>query len=403
MNILYVCREYPPSQRAGGIGSYCKEIAYGMLQRGHNVTVLAASDDTRIESDRIQDGIRVIRLSGGDFWVKSAEPGISILKLRTLYRFHSYRRKIRKVVKALSDIDVIEVADFGAEGLYLYDLNIPVITRLHTPSLLDITTLSLKKINLLNTLIMKAELEVYQNAAYISSCSNSLICWIANNVDIAPRLFRVILNPISLPDISMLNYPHSKSNSTKYIFYAGTLVDTKGVGDLVEACKIIMKNQHFNIELLMAGKEGSYAQQLKESLSEEQKKYIKFLGKLKREDLFSYYSNADVCCFPSWWENMPMVCLEAMMCKGLVIGSTSGGMNEIIEDGVNGYLVPRKSPVQLAECIEKALSLKEVDANRIKQNAKCTIEEKFETSVISKQMEDFYNAVIEDFKIKGNI
>ena len=50
---------------------------------------------------------------------------------------------------------------------------------------------------------------------------------------------------------------------------------------------------------------------------------------------------------------MPMVCLEAMMCKGLVIGSTSGGMNEIIEDGVNGYLVPRKSPVQLAECIEK--------------------------------------------------
>ena len=150
----------------------------------------------------------------------------------------------------------------------------------------------------------------------------------------------------------------------------------------------------------MAGKEGSYAQQLKESLSEEQKKYIKFLGKLKREDLFSYYSNADVCCFPSWWENMPMVCLEAMMCKGLVIGSTSGGMNEIIEDGVNGYLVPRMSPVQLAECIEKALSLKEEDANRIKQNAKCTIEEKFETSVISKQMEDFYNTVIKDYKSK---
>ena len=71
-----------------------------MLLRGHNVTILTASDDTRIESDRIEDGIRVIRLSGGDFWVKSAEPGIRILKLRTLYRFHSYRRKIRKVVKA---------------------------------------------------------------------------------------------------------------------------------------------------------------------------------------------------------------------------------------------------------------------------------------------------------------
>lgn len=397
MNILYVCREYPPSQRAGGIGSYCKEIAYGMLQRGHNVTVLAASDDTRIESDRIEDGIRVIRLSGGDFWVKSAEPGISILKLRSLYRFHSYRRKIRKVVKALSDIDVIEVADFGAEGLYLNDLNIPVITRLHTPSFLDRASVNISKANWKTYIQIIAEKKALMETKYISSCSDCLKVWIRENLGVKPLLSKVILNPVSL-DIDKTGNCDYFQNKKRHIFFAGTLVDTKGVGDLVEACKIIMKNQHFNIELLMAGKEGSYAQQLKESLSEEQKKYIRFVGKKKREDLFSYYHNADVCCFPSWWENMPMVCLEAMMCKGLVIGSTSGGMSEIIEDGVNGYLVTRKSPVQLAECIEKALSLKEEDANRIKQNAKCTIEEKFETSVISKQMEDFYNAVIKDFK-----
>ena len=402
MNVLYVCREYPPSQRAGGIGSYCKEIAYGMLQRGHNITVLAASDDTRIESDRIEDGIRVIRLSGGDFWVKSAEPGISILKLRSLYRFHSYRRKIRKVVKALSDIDVIEVADFGAEGLYLNDLNIPVITRLHTPSFLDRASVNISKANWKTYIQIIAEKKALMETKYISSCSDCLNVWIRENLGVKPLLSKVILNPVSL-DVDKVDNCDYFQNEKRIIFYAGTLVDIKGVGDLVEACKIIMKNHHFNIELLMAGKEGSYAQQLKESLSEEQKKYIKFLGKKKREELFYYYNNADVCCFPSWWENMPMVCLEAMMCKGLVIGSTSGGMSEIIEDGVNGYLVPRKSPVQLAECIEKALSLREEDANSIKQNAKCTIEEKFETSIISKQMEDFYNAVIEDFKIKGNI
>ena len=98
---------------------------------------------------------------------------------------------------------------------------------------------------------------------------------------------------------------------------------------------------------------------------------------------------------------MPMVCLEAMMCEGLVIGSTSGGMSEIIDEGVNGFLVPRKSPVQLANCIEKALSLNEEDAKRIKRNAKCTIKEKYETSVISKQMEVFYKDVIDNFKLKG--
>lgn len=399
MNILYVCREYPPSQRAGGIGSYCKEIAQGMLQRGHQVTVIAASDDTRMESDSIEDDIRVIRLSGGDFWVKSAEPGTSILKLRTLYRFHSYRRKIRKVVNSLYDIDVIEVADFGAEGLYLNDLPIPVITRLHTPSFLDRSTLKISKANWKSYMHIIAEKKALMDSKYISSCSECLNVWILENLGVKPLLSKVILNPVSL-DTDKVGACDYYQNEKRIIFYAGTLVDTKGVGDLVEACKIIMKRQHFNIELLMAGKEGSYTQQLKESLTDEQKKYIKFLGKKRREDLFSYYHYADVCCFPSWWENMPMVCLEAMMCEGLVIGSTSGGMSEIIDEGVNGFLVPRKSPVQLANCIEKALSLNEEDVKRIKRNARCTIEDKFETAVISGQMEDFYNAVIKDYKSK---
>ena len=398
MNILYICREYPPSLRAGGIGSYCKEIAQGMFKRGHRVTVLAASDDTRTETDNIEDGIRVIRLRGGDFWVKSAEPGVGLLKLRTLYRFHAYRRNIRKVINSLYDIDVIEVADFGAEGLYLNDLPIPVITRLHTPSFLDIPTLTLKKISWKTFCGIKAELSVYQSAAYVSSCSNSIIHWVSNHIDITPRLCRVILNPVTLPDISSSFCSQINRKSSKYIFYAGTLVDTKGVGDLVDACKILKEKKQCDVELLMAGKEGSYAQQLKGSLTDEQKEYIKFLGKKKREDLYSYYHNADVCCFPSWWENMPMVCLEAMMCEGLVIGSTSGGMSEIIDDGVNGFLVPRKSPAQLAECIGKALSLNDEDAKRIKRNARRTIEDKFETAVISKQMEEFYNTVIKDFK-----
>lgn len=400
MNILYICREYPPSQRAGGIGSYCKEIAQGMLHRGHQVTVIAASDDTRMESDSIEDGIRVIRLSGGDFWVKSAEPRTSILKLRTLYRFHSYRRTIRKVVNSLYDIDVIEVADFGAEGLYLNDLPIPVITRLHTPSFLDRSTLKISKANWKSYMHMIAEKKALMDSKYISSCSDCLNIWIHECLGIKPILSKVILNPVSL-HIDNKDLTKDCKSKKKVIFYAGTLVDIKGVGDLVEACKIIMKRQHFKIELLMAGKEGTYAQQLKESLTDEQKKYIKFLGKKRREDLYSYYHNADVCCFPSWWENMPMVCLEAMMCEGLVIGSSSGGMSEIIDEGVNGFLVPRKSPAQLANCIEKALSLNEEDVKRIKRNAKCTIKEKFETSVISKQMEDFYNAVIDNFKLIG--
>lgn len=370
-----------------------------MLKRGHRVIVLAASDDTRAETDSIEEGIRVIRLSGGDFWVKTAEPGFELLKLRSLYRFHPYRRKVRKVIKSLSDIDVIEVADFGAEGLYLNDLPVPVITRLHTPSFLDRSTVKISKANWKTYIQIKTEKKALMESKYISSCSKCLNIWIRECLGVKPILSQVILNPVSL-HINDIEPTEDCKSEKRIVFYAGTLVDTKGVGDLVEACKMIIEHKHYNIELLMAGKEGSYAQHLKDSLTNEQRKYIKFLGKMKREDLYSYYRNADICCFPSWWENMPMVCLEAMMCEGLVVGSTSGGMSEIIEEGANGFLAPPKSPVQLAECIEKILSLKEDDINKIKHNAKNTIENKFETAVISKQMEDFYKTVIEDFKTR---
>lgn len=51
MHICFVCREYPPSLRGGGIASYIKEVAHGLHDAGHRVTVIAASDDTRLSSD----------------------------------------------------------------------------------------------------------------------------------------------------------------------------------------------------------------------------------------------------------------------------------------------------------------------------------------------------------------
>ena len=50
MHICFVCREYPPSLRGGGIASYQKEMAYGLVTLGHKVTVICASDNTRLES-----------------------------------------------------------------------------------------------------------------------------------------------------------------------------------------------------------------------------------------------------------------------------------------------------------------------------------------------------------------
>ena len=44
MHICFVCREYPPSLRGGGIASYIKEVVHGLHAVGHQITVICASD-----------------------------------------------------------------------------------------------------------------------------------------------------------------------------------------------------------------------------------------------------------------------------------------------------------------------------------------------------------------------
>ena len=143
MHIVYISREFVPTQRGGGIASYVKDMASAMVARGHQITVICASDDTRTTSDKMENGIRIIRLKGGDFIIPSVETSwfTSIKKLRIIYRFFSYRKRILETIKNLENIDIIEVADFGAEGYYLWRQDVPVVVRMHTPSIFDRTNL----------------------------------------------------------------------------------------------------------------------------------------------------------------------------------------------------------------------------------------------------------------------
>lgn len=402
MHIVYISQEFPPSKRAGGIASYVKEIADGMIRLGHQVTIVTASDDTRISSDTVEDGIRVFRLSGGAFFVPSVEGGSKMKKLRVIYRFHSYRRKVLEAIKNLKDIDLIEVADYGAEGLYLGRMNVPVILRLHTPSLLDIGTLEKVKAplwKLHRLMVVKAEESVLESAKYVSSCSQSLLDWMNENVGFSPRRLTVIRNPIAFSSNEPIVSDVKKPTDGFTVFYAGTITGTKGVQELYRACERLNR-EGMNITLKLAGKQGAYAENLKEEVSKGCNRWCQFLGNLARKELYTYYSNADVCCFPSWWENMPMVCLEAMSCGAVVIGSTSGGMKEIIEDGINGFLSMPRNPDELAGKLRMVLSMGKGETMRVRQAAQITIKELFCTDVIAAKMETFYDEVIKDFKTK---
>ena len=63
----------------------------------------------------------------------------------------------------------------------------------------------------------------------------------------------------------------------------------------------------------------------------------------------------DLVVFPSLWEGLPYALLEAMAAGKTVIASRVGGMADVLQDGVNGILVPPRDPAALAEAMTKAL------------------------------------------------
>ncbi len=395
MHIVYVCREYPPTLRGGGIATYIRLIAQGLVERGNKVTVICASDDTRISSDYRDKGIRVIRLSGGDFILPSVESTSLLKKFRFIYRFDSYRKKIREAILELDDIDIIEVADFGAESYFLKGINAPVVVRLHTPSLFDRTTLGKKKYqgkDKLFQFIGEREKYILKHADFLSSCSESLKDWTIQNLGIDSNKIEVIYNPIELPT----QIVELKSSTVKpTIVFVGTISDVKGCGDLFEAGKILAE-KNVDFDMFLYGKMGEFAENLK--MNEQSYPWFHVIGKIEREKLFSIYCNASVVCFPSWWDNMPMVCLEAMGIGAVVLGSSSGGMSEIIENGKNGYLIEPHNPQKLADKLLELLQLNADQRKMISENAKQRIMTHFEKSVVLEQMVNYYHDVISDYK-----
>lgn len=396
MHIVYICREYPPSLRGGGIASYLKIVAEGFTTRGHKVTVVTANDDTSVEKRETVNGVSVIRLAGGDFCIPKAESKSGFIhKFRFMYRFHSYRRRVLAEVKRLDKIDIIEVAEFGAEALYLKGISIPVVYRLHTPALFDHNNQTIQSVSLGNFPYYYGGLKeielLRKNARFITSCSSSLKQWAVKYCSLNSESIKVIYNPVQSDFLKSYESERTDCTPKPYVFFAGTICDWKGVEDLICACKVLNDNG-FEIPLFMAGKTGEYAKKLKVKYSA--CTWLHFLGKINQEELKGYYRNATAVCFPSWWENMPMVCIEAMSMGAIVIGSDSGGMAEIIEDGVSGFLMSPKRPEKWAEKIKEISGLTPRQRKEISFNAHRRVATTFSLDSILGSTESYYNYCI---------
>jgi len=84
--------------------------------------------------------------------------------------------------------------------------------------------------------------------------------------------------------------------------------------------------------------------------------HIHFMSGLSRRELAAYYAASDIFALPSTGEGFGLVFLEAMAFRKAVIGTASGGIPDIIEDGVTGILADPKNSSSLPGALRALLS-----------------------------------------------
>ena len=92
---------------------------------------------------------------------------------------------------------------------------------------------------------------------------------------------------------------------------------------------------------------------------------VTFQGLVNHDQLPYYYSAADVCIVPSYYESFGLVALEALACGTPVVATDVGDLRNIIRQGETGYVVADNAPEKLAGGIVRFLSGPKLDGKSV--------------------------------------
>lgn len=137
------------------------------------------------------------------------------------------------------------------------------------------------------------------------------------------------------------------------VLFLSNLIESKGVFVLLEACALLKKKMVL-FECIFVGGEGDITiSQFKSRVNQlEIGNYISYLGEKYGEEKYSVLAKSDIFAFPTYYETFGLVNLEAMQYYLPIVSTFEGGIPDIVEDGITGFLIPRRNAEALAEKLE---------------------------------------------------
>ena len=142
-----------------------------------------------------------------------------------------------------------------------------------------------------------------------------------------------------------------------YFLYVGWIIEEKGIFDLFDAMKLVIK-EYPTAKLRLVGplfdQDHFWSCLVTEMGLTEQ---VEFVGEISDHNrVISELKNASVFVFPSHAEGFPVALLEALTIGLPCIGTAIGGISEILDHGKAGILVTPKSPLELSVAMRSVLS-----------------------------------------------
>ncbi|TYB80157.1 glycosyltransferase family 4 protein [Bizionia saleffrena] len=326
MHIGFITSEYPHPQvkHAAGIATSIKNLAVALVKRGVVVSVFVYHQDA-------------------DAIIEDNDVRIHLIKTKRfgLFTWYYYRKHIQYYVNTIINkekIDLIEAPDWTGITAFMR-LQVPLIIRLHGS---DAYFCKLDK-----------RKQKFKNYVFEKAALKGAKGYIAPTVYAGQETAKLF--GLSRDKIKTIHYglqlDHFQNNTPEVyhrhtLLYIGTIIRKKGVLELAEIFNtVVASNPDAKLILIggdapdiATGDSSTYA--LMDSLfTTAAQKRVHYLGKIPYTEVQEHIKKSHVCVFPSFAETLGMVTIESMALQKPVVNTSIGWAQELIDDGVNGYLV----------------------------------------------------------------
>jgi glycosyltransferase involved in cell wall biosynthesis len=350
----------------GGDSSYTFNLADLLRKRGHNVICFSMKHPLNVPCEYEKYFVEYI-----DFREMNEKKNFlnAIKVLSRVIYYQGARERIKKIIKDTKpDIAHLQTIHGHITPSILDELkseNIPVVWTLHDYKLICPNTNLFSKGMICEACKGKHYLQCTLKKCKKNSRTASMLASIeavthrylniSKNVSyfLSPSLFlinkfcefgwqkdRFIHVPYCLPSANTEN----SEVGADYALFLGRLESYKGIATLLRAASI---NKDIKLKIVGGGSEKN---SIMKYASENQLNNVEFTGYLQGNELQKIIHDCSFIVVPSeWYENYPYVIMEGMTAGRPVIASRIGGLPEMVDDGVTGFLFEPQNYVELAD------------------------------------------------------